>query len=152
MSLWTPGGDEPREPRPTPTTGPAPTTPGPGEDAARSLTDEEIAGLLAVREEMRATPTADVIANHAVGLYQLALLQLGADGLPPEIAEPLPPNLPEARLAIDALGALVEGLGERLGAHAELLGQALAQLRMFYVQMSQTGTGAGAGAEAEPGA
>ena len=45
------------------------------------------------------------IANHAIGLFQLAALHLSQR----------PPNLEEAPLAIDAMGALVEGLAGRLG-------------------------------------
>jgi len=136
-SLWTPGGDEPRTPQPSPAEHPLEPGPSGAPDEDLTLSEEELVGLLRVRDEMRATPTADVVANHAVGIYQLALLQLGADGIPPEVAEPLPPNLPEARVAIDALGALVEGLGGELGPHAEILTQALAQVRMLYVQASQ---------------
>ena len=46
-----------------------------------------------------------VVANHAYGLFELAALHLSAK----------PPSLDQARLAVDALGALVEGLGDRLG-------------------------------------
>ena len=61
-------------------------------------------------EEVRARaswrrPASVVIANHAMGIYELAAIHLTA----PE------PKLPEAVLAIDALAALVEGLEGRLG-------------------------------------
>ncbi len=45
------------------------------------------------------------MANHAFGLFELAALHLSLQ----------PPQLAQARLAIDALAALVDGLGERLG-------------------------------------
>jgi len=67
-----------------------------------------------------------VIANHAYGLFELAALHLSAR----------PPNLEEARLAVDALGAMVEGLEGRLGEVAAPLTQALAQIRLAYVQIS----------------
>jgi hypothetical protein len=67
-----------------------------------------------------------VIANHAFGLFELAALHLSLD----------PPQLDQARLAIDALGALVEGLGDRLGEPAKELGTGLAQMRMAYVQIN----------------
>jgi hypothetical protein len=66
-----------------------------------------------------------VVANHAFGLFELAALHLSLD----------PPQLDQARLAIDAFAALVEGLGERLGDHTKELGDGLAQLRMAYVQI-----------------
>jgi hypothetical protein len=86
--------------------------------------DEE---LRRVRAELMTTPAADIITNHIVGLWQLAVLHLTPDA-------DAPPNLDEAGLAIDAMGALVDGLGERLGANAEALRDALAQLRMAFVQ------------------
>ena len=41
----------------------------------------------------------------------------------------------EAALAIDAVGCLVEGLGERLGADAETLANALSNIRLAFVQI-----------------
>jgi hypothetical protein len=131
-SLWTPGGEHPvdRErsepPRQAPPTGPPP---GPGEE----LTPEEQAQLAeqmaAVQEELLGTPVAVVIANHAVGLFQLAALHLNQR----------PPNLEEGRLAVDAMGALVEGLSGRLGDQEAPLKEALAQLRMAYVSLTREG-------------
>jgi hypothetical protein len=66
------------------------------------------------------------VANHAYGLFELAALHLSSS----------PPHFPQARLAIDALGALVEGLGDRLGEVEAPLGEALAQIRLAYVQIS----------------
>jgi hypothetical protein len=66
-----------------------------------------------------------VVANHAFGLFELAALHLSLD----------PPQLDQARLAIDALSALVEGLGDRLGEHGKELTAGLSQLRMAYVQI-----------------
>lgn len=84
---------------------------------------EEMAELEA---ELLSAPVEDVIANHCYGLFQLAALHLGQR----------PPNLPAARLSIDAFGALVEGLDDRLGAPAETLRDGLAQLRIAYVQIA----------------
>jgi hypothetical protein len=83
-----------------------------------------------VRAELASTPVADVIANHAIGLWQLAVLHLT-----PEEGQPI--RLAEAGLAIDAMAALVEGLGDRLGEAAEPLRDALAQLRVAFVQISE---------------
>ena len=68
-----------------------------------------------------------VVANHAYGLFELAALHLSSQ----------PPHLSQARLAIDALGALVEGLGDRLGEVEAALKEALAQIRLAYVQISE---------------
>jgi hypothetical protein len=50
---------------------------------------------------------------------------------------PAPPRLADASLAIDAFAALVEGLGDRLGPHEEAMRDALSQLRLAYVAVSQ---------------
>ena len=46
-----------------------------------------------------------------------------------------PPNLPEARLSIDAMASVVDGLKGRLGPDESTLIDALAQIRMAYVQV-----------------
>ena len=60
-----------------------------------------------------------------MGLYELAAIHLGAT----------PPRLAEAALAIDAVGCLVEGLGERLGPEIATLTAALANIRLAFVQI-----------------
>lgn len=121
-SLWTPSGEHGQEPEP----GPPPSdgtdsVSGPIDDAA--LAEE----LARVRAELAATPVSDIVANHAVGLWQLAVLHLTPnDG---------PPRFDEASVAIDAMAGLVDGLGDRLGRHAEALRDALSQLRLAYVQV-----------------
>jgi hypothetical protein len=45
-------------------------------------------------------------------------------------------SLAQAGLAIDALAALVEGLGERLAPNDEPLRQVLAQLRLAFVEVA----------------
>jgi Domain of unknown function (DUF1844) len=83
-----------------------------------------------LQAQLRATPAADIVANHAIGLWQLAVLHLGLD-------DPSAVNLPQASVAIDAMGALVDKLGDRLGSHAEALSDALTQLRLAFVQQSR---------------
>jgi uncharacterized protein DUF1844 len=134
-SIWTPSGEHLPQPEPE----------GPGEE---SMSPEEFEAAMAqARAELAATPVADIVANHAIGLWQLALLHLGLDRRP-DAGEAPAPNLTEASLAVDAMGALVEGLGERLGEHHKALADALAQLRVAYVQIAQAGPPAG---EAEQG-
>jgi len=125
-SLWTPSGEH----RPDPAESGAPGGDagagggggGPPDEAAVA---EE---LRRVRAELAATPVVDLIANHAVGLWQLAVLHLIPEG-------DEAPRLTDASAAIDALAGIVEGLGDRLGRHAEPLRDALAQLRMAFVQV-----------------
>ena len=86
-----------------------PGAPGrPGGGASRSPSEAEPpdeAELDEVRKQLLDAPVEVVVANHAYGLFELAALHLSAQ----------PPNLEKARLAVDALGALVEGLSGRLG-------------------------------------
>jgi hypothetical protein len=101
------------------------------------LTPEEqadYAEMLATRSELAAVPVADIIANHAVGLWQLAILHLTPD--PEPDGAPVEPRLAEAGLAIDALGALVDTLGDRLAPNDVTLREAVAQLRLAFVQVS----------------
>ena len=128
-SLWTPGGERPvgREPASPP------PEPGP-ELEGEELTPEEQAELAeqmaAVQQELLGTPVSVVIANHAVGLFQLAALHLNQR----------PPNLEEGRLAVDAMGVLIEGLAGRLGEEEASLQAALAQLRLAFVQLQGDGS------------
>jgi hypothetical protein len=139
-TIWTPGGEYvPRqEPEPGRPAGP-PRGGAEGGGAAGGPegepTPEEVAAALAqARAELEATPVADIVANHAIGLWQLAVMHLQLDA-PPD-GEPRRPNFAEARLAIDAMAALVEGLGADLGEHHRPLADALAQLRLAFVQLS----------------
>jgi hypothetical protein len=115
-SLWTPGGERPvsRE----------------AEQQPPELTaeQEELLGELEqARQQLAQTPASLVIANHAIGLFQLAAIHL----------DQAPPNLDDARLAIDALAALVDGLQGRLGDEEEALREALAQLQLAFVEVSR---------------
>jgi hypothetical protein len=122
-TLWTPGGEnDPEEPESTAATASGGSG-GPEDEAAREQ-------LRALREQLAQTPVADIVANHAIGLWELALLHLSAE-------EGTEPDLEEARLAIDGVAALVEGLEGRLGRHTEPLREALAQLRLAFVEISR---------------
>jgi len=126
-SLWTPSGDHVPTPDDEPAGSPSPASGGaPGDGAPDAAEVEE--ELRRVRAELAATPVADIIANHAVGLWQLAVLHLTPDGDDP-------PNLDEAGLAIDAMAGIIENLGDRLGENADPLRDALAQLRLAFVQV-----------------
>ena len=56
-----------------------------------------------------------------------------AGGHPPVVR--CPPTWARAALAIDAVGCLVEGLGDRLGADAPTMRDALANIRMAFVEV-----------------
>jgi hypothetical protein len=62
-----------------------------------------------------------------MGLYELAAIHLSVD----------PPSLDDARLAIDAMVALVDGLSGRLGEHEPVLIEARTQLQMAFVEVKR---------------
>jgi hypothetical protein len=128
MTLWTPDGEHPVDREPPESTSDAPSQ----ADPLAGLSPEEREQALAmaqemeqVRRELASVPASVVVANHAMGLYELAAIHLSSD----------PPNFQEAQLAIDAVTALVEGLEGRLGENEQTLRDALAQLRLAYVQL-----------------
>lgn len=139
MTLWTPGGEHqvPRSPQSDgdpPEAQPDPS-PGVGEEAFdlddlspedREKAEAMLAELAAARERLATAPPEVVVANHVMGLYELGAIHLTTD----------PPSPAAARLAIDAMGALVEGLAGRLGESEPTLREALQSLRMVYVQQS----------------
>lgn len=146
-SLWTPDGERPirREPS-TPTASAAPTGQPVGRegfDDGFDLDDEDLRAqfggrqptreeMAAMQEELRAmtaelvsVPASAVIANHCIGFFQLAAAHL----------QVMPPKLAEAQLAIDAMAAVLDGLKGRLGPDESTLHDALAQIRLAFVQV-----------------
>lgn len=79
-----------------------------------------------VRQRLAEVPAADIVANHAIGLWELAAIHLQAD----------PPELAAATLAIDAVALLVDGLAGRLGDHEAMLRDALGNIRLAYVSVA----------------
>lgn len=92
--------------------------PAAGEEAADAEAFAQLAAL----------PAAALVAETAASLANLAAMRLagGPDG-------DGPPDLDGARLLIDAFAGVLEASGARLGAAEPQLRQALAQLRMAYV-------------------
>ncbi|MDP1794190.1 MAG: hypothetical protein Q8K63_08630 [Acidimicrobiales bacterium] len=113
--LWTPGGEN---------------VPQPAETVGDELTEDEVAERLeALREQIARTPVDQIISQSAYQFFEIAALHLSI----------VPPQLDQARLAIDAFGLLVEGLGDRLGPDAAALREGLQQLRVTYVTVAQQG-------------
>ena len=137
MTLWTPDGEHavpPPEQDPSGTAVPPERELSPEqEEQARAMAQE----LAEARSRLLETEVATVVANHALGIYELAAIHLTADE----------PKLDEARLAIDALAALVEGLSGRLGNAEPTLKDALHQIRMAFVQRNNPTDGAAADAD-----
>ncbi len=146
-SLWTPGGEHPVNPDPSPPSPDGSTTGAPAADP--SLDDEIAAALpdgvrlddLSPEERARAeemvremadarvrlleTPAAMIVANHGMGLYELAALHLSQER----------PDFAQATVAIDALSAIVDTLEGRLGEAEPTLRETRDQLRLVFVQL-----------------
>ena len=91
------------------------------QEQARSMAAE----LAAARQRLSQTPAAEVIANHVMGIYELAAIHL--------IDET--PKLNEAQIAIDAMTGIVGSLEGRLGENENVIKDALQQIQMEYVQV-----------------
>jgi hypothetical protein len=136
MSLWTPGGEVPigreggaDEGRSAPD-GAAEVVGGPSLDdlspEERAQAEQMVAEMAEVQRQILAAPAEQLVANHVVGLYELAAIHLGQ----PE------PDLVATRLAIDAMTAVLTVAEGRLGPDEASLRQALTQLQMAFVQVS----------------
>ncbi|MGD0895481.1 MAG: hypothetical protein ABSA08_05670 [Acidimicrobiales bacterium] len=109
---------------------------------AAEPTEEQLAAeRAAIERELAAAPAEDIVANHCFGLFQLAALYLTQS----------PPDLAKAKLAIDALGAVVDTLGDRLGESAPTLQGALAQIRLAFVELTGTAVATPADADGTKG-
>lgn len=104
--------------------GEAGTAAGTAESPPMSEAELE-AKMAELRQQLAEAPAALVVANHCFGMFELAALHLSLQ----------PPKLEEAQLAIDALGAVIEGLAGRLGDEEQQLRDGLAQLRLAFVQI-----------------
>ena len=142
-TLWTPGGEVPVGDRAAEAgTAEAPTAsaeagsmagPAPPEDfdldslspEEREQAEQYIRELAESRKRLKSVPASAVVANHAMGLYELAALHLANQ----------PPNFTEASVAIDALGALLDGMKGRLAEPEATLREGLSQIRMAFVQL-----------------
>lgn len=151
MSLWTPSGEHevPREPAGDRAgegaaggAGRGATAVPPGllpegvslDDLApeeRARVEELIAQMGEAQRQLVEAPVEVVIGNHAIGFYELAALHLQQN----------PPNLRQARMAIDAMAAVVNKLGDELGETAEPLRNALVQIQAAFVQVKDQAEG-----------
>lgn len=143
-TLWTPGGEVPVS-RTPPAAEDSTDSQGAAEQAApadpleeassvnldelspeeRERAEEAIRTLAETRERMLAVPASVIVANHAMGLYELAALHLANQ----------PPNFAEAAVSIDALGALLDGMIGRLGEPEATLRDGLDQIRLAFVKL-----------------
>ena len=102
-----------------------------GDDVDRDQAEELVQQMTEARERLAQVPAATVVANHAIGLYELATIHLLRET----------PRFDEATVAIDAMAALVERLEGRLGPEEPTLRDALAQIRLAYVSLKDKTAG-----------
>jgi hypothetical protein len=127
-SLWTPSGEHFPQEEGNDAAPPPSTTPGdtdvtePSPDASQAEAQAEVD---AMRAQLAHTPAEVVVANHCYGLFELAAIYLSQS----------PPMLFQARLAIDGLGYLLDGLRGRLGEAEPALHDSLSQLRLAFVRL-----------------
>ena len=122
-TFWTPSGERPI-PKDEPGTAPQSPNGPPTGDGSEEMDEEMAAEIMAMQQQMLRTPAAIVVANHCIGLVELAALHLGQS----------PPNLADAQVAIDALSGMIEAVGARMGENGPPLRQALNQMRMAYIE------------------
>jgi hypothetical protein len=133
MSLWTPGGEVPvernRQPdSPAEDQGLSGRVGGPSLDdlspEERAQAEQMIAEMAEVQRQVLSAPAAQVVTNHIAGFYELAALHLAQEA----------PRFDEAQLAIDAMAAVVDAVGGRLGENESPLRAAVNQVQMAFVQ------------------
>lgn len=133
MSLWTPDGEVPVQRSRQTSQDPSGSVPPPGTPDLEDLSPEErarveemIAEMAEAQRQVLAAPAEVVVANHAMGLFQLAALHLKQNR----------PDLAAARLAIDTMAGLLDAAGTRLGEDGETLREALTEAQRAYVARS----------------
>ncbi|MCH1512810.1 MAG: hypothetical protein L7S58_04520 [Acidimicrobiales bacterium] len=133
MSLWTPQGEH-DIPEETPSEGEAISDVGelPGFDDLSPDEQEQARAMAAeladARKRLSEAPAAEVIANHVMGIYELAAIHLSNQ----------PPSIDEAKVAIDAMAGIMSSLSGRLGQNESVLREALQQIQVAFVQISDT--------------
>ncbi len=127
-SLWTPSGEhfpEPEGNAANPPSSAPPSSPPGGDVPDDELAADAQAQVDAMRAQLANTPAEVVVANHCYGLFELAAIYLSQ----------MPPMLFQAKLAIDGLGFLLNGLKGRLGEAENALFESLSQLQLAFVQL-----------------
>jgi hypothetical protein len=128
MSLWTPDGERPVG-RPAANERPQVVPPDFDELTPEEQAEAEAlaAEMAEVRRQVASAPAAVIVANHVMGLYELAAIHLSQD----------PPNFAEAAVGIDALVAVLDRLEGRLGENEPVLRDARSQLQVAYVELKR---------------
>jgi hypothetical protein len=126
-TFWTPSGE-----RPIPRSEPEPGPDAPEDRAAATPADDDaqVAAMAEMQRQLVEAPAAFVVANHCIALVELAALHLDQS----------PPRLDDAQVAIDAIAAVVDALGPRLGQYERPLRETVRQIRLAFVEAKTGGT------------
>lgn len=103
--------------------GPAPSQP----EMDPQMQQEMEQQLAEIRQRILQTPIEAMLAQHFVGLYEIAAIHMSAET----------PNLHSARLAINAMDGILSATEGELGDAEESMQSMLHQLRMAFVSASQ---------------
>ncbi len=122
MSLWTPDGERPISPQ-TATDAAPPSEQPPLTPEQQAQAETMAHELSEARARLLETDVSAVLANHAMGIYELAAIHLTADQ----------PKMDQSQIAIDALAALLSELKGKLGEAESTLLEALHQIRLAFV-------------------
>lgn len=139
MSLWTPSGEHPvdrgRPDEPQTQVGRTAGADDRGTVSLDDLTPDQRAQLEdysrqidEARRQLLSAPAGPVVGQQAMQFYELAALHLSQEA----------PRFDDARIAIDALAAVVQALGPRLGEAESPLRQALNQIQLAFVEASRS--------------
>ena len=132
MSIWTPSGEHDIPKDENDGSDPIEDVSGlPGFDDLSPDEQEQARAMAAelaeARKRLSETPAADIIANHVMGIYELAAIHLSNQ----------PPSIDEAKIAVDAMSGVLSVLQGRLGQNENVLREALQQIQIAFVQVSE---------------
>ncbi len=131
-TLWTPYGEEPVPPAGSgspPQSGDTGGGAGGGPPDDQSPEDIDPEQMREMLTRLAETPVEAIVTQFAVELQEIAVLHLG-------LSAERRQSLTQAAIALDAMGALVDALGDRLGPNEDPLRQAVAALRLGFVEVS----------------
>ncbi len=128
MSIWTPSGEYELSATDSEESSEEPES----ADSPPELTPEEQSALASEFEEAKQriseTPVDQIITTHIIGLYELAVIHLQKD----------PPDLESAKIAVNAMSGIVEGVAEDLQEYEEAMRNALTEIQMAFVKASDS--------------
>ncbi len=128
MSIWTPSGEHEITKEPLEEDGQATTEVedlSPEEQAAQQKKMQK--EFEQTKKQIAEAPVEQIISTHVIGLYELAVIHLQQEV----------PNLEAAKIAIDAMAGLLDGVEGQIGEPEEPMKKLLSDLQMAFVKLNQ---------------